>query len=794
MKNIILIILTFFTLSLFGQTEQPDEFRAPTGVIKSIKGTNFKKSIKVIGGKNVTVYEQPNTDTYNTFSIVNDSVRIQKWKLDTATNVFVTSNLNDVYLDNLVNKPSVDSRVVLDVVNDSLKVEVWDIINNTLLSTYYIDNVGNHPETITTITDTLVGAHLIANYNNEANVVRGIYESIIQVDSITNGYVITKEDGLKDTIKLNATGFYTLTSLDDTLALTTIAASKCPALTIAKLDSCNVAYLFMFNCGTGSWELFKTPNIYTAGKTLFVDEITGTDNGKKGCPTCAFKEPYGAFRSATEYIDGNTVKVEAGNYSLGFIGDGTSKEVPSGPYGLSTNNYSTGIDTFRLHLEQGANIKFTQSRGIGTPHPAWVGWSTQPKFIGISGYGTFNATNGTLFHHAVADGTFYMNLDKIETGYSVGEFMNKESVFNIGSIIQNNNTGGGLFFGPSLNSKTTKPKYSATIKNWTISDNRINLYNISAIVNQSAAWGEVSDGLQNCETSVSIDNLLMNTNEFGLYALVKYATQFDSNNTSIKVKNFNFKRVQSAVPFTLGSLFEIGKSNSIFKSDLKPQSITPVSNSNIRIELDNVVGDGLHITTQSNTTGSQSYVNSKIEISLNKAILKNAVGLNFAFTNFDNCTIYLVGDIEVDYPAIYLVNCTFNNSKIIFKGNFKNTTANPLFYFNNCTFTNSKFIADGNFSTPDKILMVTGGSFDATSVIELQGTFKTTSTTLPAIDINNSRLFLKDCDIITGGGYSIDSATPVNVTVKPGCASNVTTSANVTQLGTGIYVDPNFNN
>ena len=171
MKNIILIILTFFTLSLFGQTEQPDEFRAPTGVIKSIKGTNFKKSIKVIGGKNVTVYEQPNTDTYNTFSIVNDSVRIQKWKLDTATNVFVTSNLNDVYLDNLVNKPSVDSRVVLDVVNDSLKVEVWDIINNTLLSTYYIDNVGNHAETVTTLTNTIPNGNLIGTYTNEAGTV-----------------------------------------------------------------------------------------------------------------------------------------------------------------------------------------------------------------------------------------------------------------------------------------------------------------------------------------------------------------------------------------------------------------------------------------------------------------------------------------------------------------------------------------------------------------------------------------------------------------------------------------------
>ena len=137
---------------------------------------------------------------------------------------------------------------------------------------------------------------------------------------------------------------------------------------------------------------------------------------------------------------------------------------------------------------------------------------------------------------------------------------------------------------------------------------------------------------------------------------------------------------------------------------------------------------------------------------------------------------------------------SLKNSTIIIEGDYTNISGLPLFKISASNLYNTKIILKGNFISTGKILEITGGTADNNTVIELQGTFKTTSTTLPAIDINNSRLFLKDCDIITGGGYSIDSATPVNVTVKPGCASNVTTSANVTQLGTGIYVDPNFNN
>ncbi len=149
LKNILVVFLSVITFSLFAQTEPANEMRTSTSVLKSITGTNFHKSVKTIGGKLVTVYEQPNTNTYNTFSLVNDSLRIQNWKLDTASNTFVTVPGDDIYLDNLVNgAPNTDTRLELSAVNDSLKIDVLDVLSSTVLSTTYIDNVINPQEHI----------------------------------------------------------------------------------------------------------------------------------------------------------------------------------------------------------------------------------------------------------------------------------------------------------------------------------------------------------------------------------------------------------------------------------------------------------------------------------------------------------------------------------------------------------------------------------------------------------------------------------------------------------------------
>lgn len=895
MKNIILIILTFFTLSLFGQTEQPDEFRAPTGVIKSVKGTNFKKSIKVIGGKNVTVYEQPNTDTYNTFSIVNDSVRIQKWKLDTATNVFVTSNLNDVYLDNLVNKPAVDSRVVLDMVDDSLKVEVWDIINNTLLSTYYIDNVGNHPETITTITntipngnligtytneagtpvtikesvigavnnadgsvtitkedgttvtttpfhntnfvqtndslwihtnldgtkdtikvplptvntdtrlqlsvvndsikievvdvltntvtstsyldnmvnqpeiittvtDTLVGGHLVANYNNEANTIRGIYESIIQVDSITNGYVITKEDGTKDTIKINPTGFYTLTDISDTLALNAVAASNCPALSIAKLDSCNVVYLFIFNCSMGIWYSIKTETreyknteyIVTQKYKTFLNN-TGVANisnpayikqlneAKMGCDHCPFPYPQDAINSAlANNIQDVNINMSTDTFisNSGNLIDGGSNNIIKNlsiyNKGLIKLINSNVIDLSTFNAADRLNLDFQDIQfGNGTFNAAI--WAVNPinpfkyinvKINNIESYGS-NSYNSCGLFHAVR------NLDYRLNNYKNTNAINLTRVFQLG-------------FG----------NYKSAIAN-------IELKNVSCfkvpitpspyLTGNSVFYQDI--GMDHGTVNYKCSNIYTEGNGLltGLYLICVndgYSQGVSDGSILSSKINAEFGNITSICNTTNFGTLTFNNPNAydnkanVFELYTGSSSGSPIIDSTqINISCDNAstTGGQLIIT---GTGGVRTISNSTIYIRINKGISR---------------------DIVATISSLNLIN--------------------------------SKLIIDGDFEASNKVISIHDNTLDATSSITLKGKFKTTSLTLEAIEIGNNsgtgvNNIIINGQIITGGGFSIDNpaGTPISVKVMPGCSSNVTTSANVTQLGTGIYVDPNFNN
>jgi hypothetical protein len=951
MKNIILIILTFFTLNLFGQTEPADEFRTATGVIKSVKGTNFKKSIKVIGGKNVTVYEQPNTDTYNTFSIVNDSVRIQKWKLDTTTNVFVTSNLNDVYLDNLVNKPSVDSRVVLDIVNDSLKVEVWDIINNTLLSTYYIDNVGNHaetvttltntipngnligtytneagavvniketltayndqttstphligkyldefgnltdinetltslnstlstghligqyvnednvgvtikesiigvvnnadgsatitkedgttvtttpypntnfvqtndslwihtnldgtkdtikvplptvntdtrlqlsvvndsikievvdvltntvtstsyldnmvnqPEIITTITDTLVGGHLIANYTNEANVVRGIYESVIQVDSITNGYVITKEDGTKDTIKINPTGFYTLTDISDTLALNAVAVSKCPALTIAKLDSCNRSYLFMYDCNTSSWFIdsiniqeYKDREFLVAQKYKNFTDNTGVadvtnpayqrqlGSAKMGCDHC----PYPSIMDAVIYAQTNSVDTldvelsaetykETGVNTNPLFGNFSSFKLNTRNSFLDVSNSNQPLFSVNSDTKNDYTLNIDNLVGINCTHTPYPVFSSRHE-----GTGTLNLNINNLYFEPTQSTRLF------------GAFL--ETKGNLNFSAENVHYKAGSFFlvsnGGEVNWRNISKTYK--VKNLELIDAvglyirrgqhdtkiNVNFENVNHIRTSSPPY--VSG------TNIGYMNLISKTNG-GSYA------SFNGNNSNVYIRVNNYKRLDT---FTQGS------GTGAF--------------------------DLIGLPTSQNSDAVIFWTQFLPEDSLSYFIECDNINTNDEIVYADGNNLFVTPTISNSVIKIIVKNAT-TKSRAIAIGNFN--------------LINTKIIIEGEFESTNKCVSIYNNILDATSSITLKGKFKTTSPTLEAMEIGNNsgagvNNIIINGQIITGGGFSIDNpaGTPINVKVMPGCASNVTTSANVTQLGTGIYVDPNFNN
>lgn len=151
---------------------------------------------------------------------------------------------------------------------------------------------------------------------------------------------------------------------------------------------------------------------------------------------------------------------------------------------------------------------------------------------------------------------------------------------------------------------------------------------------------------------------------------------------------------------------------------------------------------------------------------------------------------------NIGFVDIALQN-NFVNSTIKIKLDKANITKGVIGNLKDIKLFNSKIIIEGDIETDSIGILLSNITCDATSSIIFKGTFKQTHTTNPLIDLGNSITtpnIILDGTFITGGGNSVSSTNPINIIVKPGCSSNVTTSANVTQLGTGIYVDPNFNN
>ena len=201
-------------------------------------------------------------------------------------------------------------------------------------------------------------------------------------------------------------------------------------------------------------------------------------------------------------------------------------------------------------------------------------------------------------------------------------------------------------------------------------------------------------------------------------------------------------------------------------------------------------------------------------------VFDNAASLGVGGHNYSNAVVHFGQVVDEDSLNYFfeLDNVNTNDEVFVFDGSKYST--NPTIYnstvkivvkncktkarainISNINLVNTKVIIEGDFEAKNKCVTIYNNTLDATSSIQLKGKFKTTSTTLEAIEIGNNsgtgvNNIIIDGQIITGGGFSIDNplGIPINVIVKPGCASNVTTSANVTQLGTGIYVDPNFNN
>ena len=151
-------------------------------------------------------YSQDTKPDYSTAQL--DSVIAGTKKIDIPThfNSNGDNQVLDIDVTTLINRikailPNTDTRDSISFVNDSLKIDVWDKANNTLITTYYIDDVINKNEVVTTLSNTLPAGHNIGTYTNESNVTTNINESVIGVVNNADGSTtITKEDGSTVTI------------------------------------------------------------------------------------------------------------------------------------------------------------------------------------------------------------------------------------------------------------------------------------------------------------------------------------------------------------------------------------------------------------------------------------------------------------------------------------------------------------------------------------------------------------------------------------------------------------------
>ena len=653
MKRILFILFSFLSFNLFAQVEPANRFRTATGIIESVLGTNFKKDTVTVGGKKTLVYRQPNTDTYHTVSAVNDSLRFQKWKFDTISQVFVSSNLDDVFIDNVVNK---------------------------------------------------------------------------------------------------ATNFINITSTSDTSIYSTVAQANCPALTIAKLDSCNVAYLYMFNCGTGIWELFKTPNIKTNTRTLYVDSKLGNNlKAKKECPTCQFEYPEDAIAYAVaNNIENPSIHVSADTFYWGAGG----------------KSYTSGVGVFN---KNGGTLTLKQDKA-GVFHVNRNGGSF--RFLSNLNASTdYYFDLGTIVDDGLAHNlhSFYISNNSTTANDLKGSFILKarKLLYKYSDIsTPNNGFRGTIFQGRSKN------------------------INIDIDEVESNVPGFVIDGGDSSNVSINVQNYKQYNARMGIgYNSILYTRGARTNSTI----NFHFKNILDFVNYGTPFLLDFNVSPTIGEAQLTGQ------NYSIKGYIDNYTR-----FNQTNAYASRKGLGTFDDFSTDAFIgIWNRLGIPSTTTN---CNYFIeANNVDEYYPIVNnsagIKNQTIINSTIYIKVNNAKSKSTCI-SLSGWTLVNSKIIIEGNYTSDStKCVSIFQNTLDATSSIQLKGKFKTTSPTLEAIEVGNNsgagvNNIIIEGQIITGGGYSIDNplGTPVNIIVKPGCASNVTTSANITQLGTGIYVDPNFNN
>ena len=559
-----------------------------------------------------------------------------------------------------------------------------------------------------------------------------------------------------------ANGFFQLTTLADTSLYTTQAQTQCPSPSFAKLDSCNISYLFIYDCNAGNWFIdsanireYKDKEFLITQKYKYFNDNTGIANtsnpayqrqlgsAKMGCDHCPFPSIMDAVIYAqTNSIDTLDVELSAETYketgvsTNPLFGNFSSFKLNTRNSFLDVSNsnqplYSIDSDTYNsynLDIDNLVGINCTQS-----PYPLFSSRNEGTGELNLKIKNLkFYPTQSTRLFGAFLETKGNTNVDIENVDYKAGSFL----------IVSN----GGEIIGRKIN-KNYK------IRNLKLTDGT-GLYirrgqhetNINCIFENVTHYKTGTIGLI-LGTSVDKCNLISKLGG-GSFAVLS------GNNSSVYFRCNNYSRLDSIT--------------------------------------DNY-GIGVFDNAASLGVGGHNYSNAVVHFG--QVVDEDSLNYFFELDNVNTNDEVFVFD-----GSKYSTNPTIYNStvKIVVK-NCK-TKARAI-NISNINLVNTKVIIEGDFEAKNKCVTIYNNTLDATSSIQLKGKFKTTSTTLEAIEIGNNsgtgvNNIIIDGQIITGGGFSIDNplGIPINVIVKPGCASNVTTSANVTQLGTGIYVDPNFNN
>lgn len=562
-----------------------------------------------------------------------------------------------------------------------------------------------------------------------------------------------------DNAKPVSVKYITLTSLADSSLFKTTAMDYCPGSTVMTFDSCGVQYELKYNCSTSTLITLKSvKSDVVSSKVLYLDPIHGiTAPLYKGSEICLFKKYSDAANSAL-YTNGDVIHFKPGAYNFGS----------SNP-DCFTNSLVTEV---KLHMELGAVISFGTQFSYGSP---LVGLrnnstpnSTKELFIDITGNGIMSNTgqNGSvLINQFNSAGKINVELDRFTQGGN-GTFAslnNESSNLNIRTVEFSTNAGGNSF----LNFLGQTNGY-----------NTVNINSFRSFGSNQTVFSLVTaqptsvSTLTGNSTSFRLDNAQIRRVYPGILSVSSVFEGSSNNRYSVTVNNFNHTLVN---PYSYVYTFNGDNPSNQMHGLLAFTGNSSYVNSKNRVSFNMGLCNSEIPILMANKNNSEyvKFANSTVNVNVKDATVNSLPAIMLQGTSLDSTTIIINIDNLVSKCTVAMVEirgCTLtNNSKIILRGKYVGVM--PIYIIGNNISSDSKIILDGDFASESTAAVVVDENLGTSSRILFKGKYNGTT--------NSIGLF--------------PGSSPCTVSVAPGTYSSKVTDVNITQQGTGIYVDSIFN-